>query len=207
MLSLLTIAQGFGLGLSMIIPIGAQNAFVLNQGLNKQHHMLAAAICSVCDLLLILVGVFGGGMLLASHPVLLNLVTLGGIAFVTVYAWQSFKSAFAETGELSLTSGRFRSLSAVVMGTLAVTLLNPHVYLDTVVVLGSIGGQLAQTERVAFAVGAVSASLVWFFSLAAAAARLSSILNKPAIRRGIDIFVGLMMLFVGVKLAMYWLSA
>ncbi|RXJ72336.1 amino acid transporter [Veronia nyctiphanis] len=206
-MSLLTIVQGFGLGLSMIIPIGAQNAFVLNQGLNRQHHMLTAAICSVCDLLLILVGIFGGGMLLASNPVLLNLVTLGGIAFVVVYACQSFKSAFSETDKLSLSSGRFRSLGAVVMGTLAVTLLNPHVYLDTVVVLGSIGGQLVQTERVAFAIGAVSASLVWFFSLAAAAARLSSILNKPAIRRCIDIFVGLMMLFVGVKLAMYWLSA
>ncbi|MFD2178675.1 LysE/ArgO family amino acid transporter [Veronia pacifica] len=206
-MSFLTIAQGFGLGLSMIIPIGAQNAFVLNQGLNRRYHLLTAAICSVCDIVLIVTGVFGGGLLLANSPLLLNIVTVGGIAFVTLYAWQSFRSAFSEPEEMSLSVKGFHSLTAVILGTLAVTLLNPHVYLDTVVVLGSMGGQLVPDERVAFAVGAVIASLVWFFSLAIAAARLAPRLNQPRVRKGIDIFVGLMMLFVAVKLALFWLEA
>ncbi|OOF20594.1 amino acid transporter [Salinivibrio sp. IB574] len=186
----------------MIIPIGAQNAYVINQGISREHHMTTASICFLCDIILISSGIFGGGALLASYPVLLNTITLAGIAFLTMYAWQFIQNARQPAENDVSTPTMSRGRRAVIIGALAVTLLNPHVYLDTVVVLGAIGGQFAFDERVAFTVGALLGSCLWFYGLSAGAARLSPWLSTPSIRRLLDILMASMMLFVAIKLAL-----
>lgn len=196
------IMQGFGLGLSMIIPIGAQNAFVINQGINRQHHLTTATICFVCDFILISLGVFGGGAILAKNELVLNAVTLGGIAFLLFYGYQSVASALRHhKGAESSSQGIKRGRRAVILGALAVTLFNPHVYLDTVVVLGSIGGQFAVDERLAFALGTLLASLFWFFGLSLGAAKLSPWLSQPKTRCLIDVLVAVMMFYIAYTLS------
>ena len=186
----------------MIIPIGAQNAYVLNQGIKRNHHLTTATVCSLCDVLFISLGIFGGGALLSSNETLLLAVTLGGIAFLTIYGTMSLKSAFASPGSAeqqqeSMARGR----RAVILGALAVTVLNPHLYLDTVVILGSIGGQFEGYDRIAFATGTIMASFVWFYSLSIGAAKLGPTLSKPRVKRGIDLAVAAMMLIIASHLA------
>ena len=197
------LVQGITLGLAMIVPIGAQNAFVLNQGIHRQHHLMVALICILCDIALISFGVFGSGLVIDQWPWLLQLITGGGILFLAVYgslslrsAWQS--GAVSESAELehSLTDVRSRhhvGRWTVVGATLAVTLLNPHVYLDTVVILGSVGNQLLGHERGWFALGCLLASCMWFMGLSLGAARFSPVLRKPKIKRAIDFMVGVIM--------------
>lgn len=196
----LLMLQGFGLGASMIIPIGAQNAYVLNQGINRNHHLMTATVCSLLDVLFISVGIFGGGALLAQNETLLLLVTVGGIAFLSFYGYLSFRRAFSpsteQTSTIALSSGK----RAVLLGALAVTLLNPHLYLDTVVILGSIGGQFEGQDRIAFAIGTVFASFVWFYTLSIGAAKLAPTLSKPRVKQGIDIAVGTMMIVIALTL-------
>lgn len=196
------VLQGFGLGASMIIPIGAQNAYVLNQGIKRHHHLTTATICSLLDALFISLGIFGGGALLASNTTLLTMVTIGGIIFLTVYGIISLRSAFSGVADESVNPGRIRSRGrkAVIVGALAVTVLNPHLYLDTVVILGSIGGQFEGHDRLAFAAGTILASFVWFYSLSLCAAKLAPTLSQPKVRKAIDIGVALMMFTIAVML-------
>lgn len=194
--------QGFGLGASMIIPIGAQNAYVLNQGIKRNHHLTTATICSLLDTLFISLGIFGGGAILAQHDMLLTSVTLGGIAFLTCYGLLSLKSAFKKTNA-NEKSGEVvaRGRRAVILGALAVTVLNPHLYLDTVVILGSLGGQFEGNDRIAFAVGTIMASFVWFYSLSLGAAKLGPVLSQPKVKKGIDLLVAAMMFTIAIILA------
>lgn len=204
------VLQGFGLGASMIIPIGAQNAYVLNQGIKQNHHLTTATICSVLDMLFISLGIFGGGALLSQNKVLLLVVTLGGIAFLSLYGLLSFRSAFTCSDHLNKPQGAIaQGRKTVILGALAVTVLNPHLYLDTVVILGSIGGQFEGQDRWAFALGTILASFVWFYSLSLAAAKLAPTLSKPRVKQGIDIGVGLMMYLIAFILTnelvnQYW---
>jgi L-lysine exporter family protein LysE/ArgO len=193
--------QGFGLGATMIIPIGAQNAYVLNQGINRNHHLATATICSVCDVIFISLGIFGGGTLVASHPTLLLLITLAGIAFLSFYGALSLRNAFktATNEENSLISRK--SQRTVLLGALAVTLLNPHLYLDTVVILGPIGAQFVGNERIAFAFGTIMASFVWFYSLSVGAAKLGPFLSKPNVKTTINVIVAIMMFTIAFYLA------
>tara|TARA_Y100001956_G_scaffold11712_1_gene10847 strand:- start:2243 stop:2818 length:576 start_codon:yes stop_codon:yes gene_type:complete len=178
----------------MIIPIGAQNAFVLNQGIKRQHHITTATICSLLDTLFISLGIFGGGALLAQNTLLLTCVTIGGIAFLITYGVISLRSAFRHDSLLKHASEvSSRGRKAVIAGALAVTVLNPHLYLDTVVILGSIGGQFTGDDRIAFALGTILASFVWFYSLSLGAAKLAPTLSRPKVRKGIDLAVALMM--------------
>ncbi|EEX95284.1 lysine efflux permease [Vibrio orientalis CIP 102891 = ATCC 33934] len=200
-MNLWLLLQGFGLGASMIIPIGAQNAYVLNQGIKRQHHLTTATICSVLDIVFISLGIFGGGALLAQNDTLLFLVTLGGIAFLSVYGLLSLKSAFYTHKDEDAIQHTQRGKRAVILGALAVTVLNPHLYLDTVVILGSIGGQFEGEDRMAFAVGTMLASLVWFFALSIGAAKLGPVLSQPRVKQGIDIAVAVMMFVIAAILA------
>lgn len=193
--------QGFGLGASMIIPIGAQNAYVLNQGIKRHHHLTTASICSVLDIVFISLGIFGGGALLSQNETLLMLVTLGGVIFLALYGSISLKSAFTLQKEEDSLNKTLRGKRAVILGALAVTVLNPHLYLDTVVILGSIGGQFEGQDRIAFAVGTMMASLVWFFSLSIGAAKLGPTLSQPRVKQGIDIAVAIMMYVIALVLA------
>lgn len=201
-MSFWVLLQGFGLGASMIIPIGAQNAYVLNQGIKRNHHLTTATICSLLDTLFISLGIFGGGAILAQHDMLLTSVTLGGIAFLTFYGLLSLKSAFKkpnadeQNGEVVA-----RGRRAVILGALAVTVLNPHLYLDTVVILGSLGGKFEGNDRIAFAVGTIMASFVWFYSLSLGAAKLGPVLSQPKVKKGIDLLVAAMMFTIAIILA------
>ncbi|MCU8504524.1 LysE/ArgO family amino acid transporter [Vibrio vulnificus] len=189
--------QGFGLGATMIIPIGAQNAFVLNQGIKRNHHLTTAAVCSILDMVFISLGIFGGGAILSQNELLLTAVTLGGIVFLSVYGLMSLKSAFKPIEQVEkhhevIARGR----RTVILGALAVTVL----YLDTVVILGSIGGQFEGHDRIAFAIGTTLASFTWFYALSMGAAKLGPTLSKPKVKRGIDIAVAAMMFTIAALL-------
>jgi len=194
--------QGFGLGATMIIPIGAQNAYVLNQGIKRNHHLTTATICSLLDVIFISLGIFGGGALLSSNEILLTSVTLGGVAFLSFYGFISLRSAFTSTSiNESDCEVIARGKRTVILGALAVTVLNPHLYLDTVVILGSIGGQFEGHDRIAFALGTMMASFVWFYSLSIGAAKLGPTLSKPNVKQGIDMAVAAMMFSIAFMLA------
>jgi L-lysine exporter family protein LysE/ArgO len=193
--------QGLLLGGSMIIPIGAQNSHILNQGLKRNHHIMTATICILCDVVLIGAGVFGGGKLLGSNQTILMTITLTGVAFLLVYGAMAFKNAWQYKYKQALEGGAVKSRKMVILATLAVTLLNPHVYLDTVVVLGSIGGKFSEQNRIAFAAGTMLASVLWFYGLALGAASFSQWLCQPKVQRCIDITVGCIMWILAYSLA------
>ncbi|PNH89000.1 LysE/ArgO family amino acid transporter [Vibrio diazotrophicus] len=194
--------QGFSLGATMIIPIGAQNAYVLNQGIKRNHHLTTATICSVMDVFFISLGIFGGGALLSQNETLLTVVTLGGIAFLTFYGWLSLRAALQHSDQQESQPQKLaRGRRAVILGALAVTVLNPHLYLDTVVILGSIGGQFEGSDRLAFALGTMMASFVWFYGLSIGAAKLAPVLSKPKTKKIIDLIVATMMFVIAFALA------
>lgn len=194
--------QGFSLGATMIIPIGAQNAYVLNQGIKRNHHLTTATICSVMDVFFISLGIFGGGALLSQNETLLTVVTLGGIAFLTFYGWLSLRAALQHSDQQESQPQKLaRGRRAVILGALAVTVLNPHLYLDTVVILGSIGGQFEGSDRLTFALGTMMASFVWFYGLSIGAAKLAPVLSKPKTKRIIDLIVATMMFIIAFALA------
>lgn len=198
---LATTLQGFTIGLAMIIPIGAQNAFVLSRGIHRNHHLLTATLCSFCDLTLIAIGVFGGANVLATSPFGMALLTWGGVLFLGWFGGRSLLSAWRGKGEGLAESAQQMGAKSVLAMTLGVTLLNPHVYLDTLMLLGSLGSQVSESLRPAFAVGAMLASLVWFYSLALGAAALAPWLARSQVQRGIDLLVGIIMLSLAVQLA------
>ncbi len=198
---LATTLQGFTIGLAMIIPIGAQNAFVLSRGIHRNHHLLTATLCSLCDLTLIAIGVFGGANVLAASPLGMALLTWGGVLFLGWFGSRSLLSAWRGKGEGVADSAQQMGAKSVLAMTLGVTLLNPHVYLDTLMLLGSLGSQVSESLRPAFAAGAMLASLVWFYSLALGAAALAPWLARSQVQRGIDLLVGIIMLSLAVQLA------
>lgn len=198
---LATTLQGFTIGLAMIIPIGAQNAFVLSRGIHRNHHLLTATLCSFCDLTLIAIGVFGGANVLAASPIGMALLTWGGVLFLGWFGGRSLLSAWHGKGEGLADSTQRMGARSVLAMTLGVTLLNPHVYLDTLMLLGSLGSQVSESLRPAFAAGAMLASLVWFYSLALGAAALAPWLARGRVQRGIDLLVGIIMLTLALQLA------
>ena len=198
---LATTLQGFTIGLAMIIPIGAQNAFVLSRGIHRNHHLLTATLCSFCDLTLIAIGVFGGANVLAASPFGMALLTWGGVLFLGWFGGRSLLSAWRGKGEGLADSAQQMGAKSVLAMTLGVTLLNPHVYLDTLMLLGSVGSQVVESLRPAFAAGAMLASLVWFYSLALGAAALAPWLAKGRVQQGIDLLVGIIMLILALQLA------
>ncbi|MBL0637696.1 amino acid transporter [Aeromonas veronii] len=198
---LATTLQGFTVGLAMIIPIGAQNAFVLSRGIHRNHHLLTATLCSFCDLTLIAIGVFGGANVLAASPFGMALLTWGGVLFLGWFGGRSLLSAWRGKGEGLADSAQQMGAKSVLAMTLGVTLLNPHVYLDTLMLLGSLGSQVSESLRPAFAAGAMLASLVWFYSLALGAAALAPWLARGRVQQGIDLLVGIIMLSLAVQLA------
>lgn len=197
----LTLLQGFALGASLIIAIGAQNAFVLRQGLKRQYVFVVALLCTLCDAVLIVLGVAGLGAIITSLPVLTLIATWGGAAFLLFYGLRSFRAAFhsqkLETQETTPAAVRLRD---IVLSVLAFSLLNPHVYLDTVVLIGSIGAHYAGVERLLFAVGATLASLTWFFALAYGAAWLAPLFRHPLSWKILDFLVGCIMWAIAASL-------
>ncbi|MFV3414050.1 LysE/ArgO family amino acid transporter [Pseudomonas nitroreducens] len=182
----------------LIIAIGAQNAFVLAQSLRREHHLSVAALCVLCDAILVSAGVFGLAKILAENPTLLAIARWGGVAFLSWYGVKALRRAIAPEAMADATQTGPRSRRTVLLAALAVTLLNPHVYLDTVLLIGSLGAQ--QAAPGAYAMGAASASLLWFFTLALGAAWLAPWLARPATWRLVDLMVAVMMLGMAAQL-------
>lgn len=191
--------SGFFLGLSLIVAIGAQNAFILRQGLLRQHVFILCLICALSDALLIAAGVAGLGTLISGSPSLILVVTIGGALFLFAYALIAFRRAWKPQAMVAAERGR-SDLRAAIAACLAFTFLNPHVYLDTVVLLGSLSGQYDGAARVAYGIGACLASFVWFFSLGYGARLLQPVFERPAAWRVLDILIGLVMCAIGVSL-------
>lgn len=191
-------SNGLLVAIGLIMAIGAQNAFILAQSLRREHHIPAALVCIVCDALLVSAGVFGLATLLTQSPVLLGIARWGGVAFLLWYGCQALLRAMRPQALHEAANQTPRSLRAVLLATLAVTLLNPHVYLDTVLLIGSLGSQ--QAVPGAYAAGAASASLLWFSALALGAAWLAPWLARPLTWRLIDVGVALMMFIVAAQL-------
>jgi L-lysine exporter family protein LysE/ArgO len=190
--------NGLLVAAGLIMAIGTQNAFVLAQSLRREHHLPVAALCVVCDALLVAAGVFGLATVLAHSPMLLSIARWGGAAFLLWYGSKALRRAFSRQILHEGHSAGARSLKAVLLSALAVTLLNPHVYLDTVLLIGTLGAQ--QTAPSAYVAGAASASLLWFFTLAIGAAWLAPWLARPATWRLIDLLVAIMMFAVAGQL-------
>lgn len=198
-MTMITYLQGMGTGAGLIIAIGAQNAFVLSQGVRKQHNWLVALICSTCDALLIFLGAAGVGTAVASSPLLREIAGWGGAAFLTYYGWRALQAAIApET--LQVATEQYTSRWAAAAATLAVTLFNPHVYLDTLVLLGGISGQFSGNGRYLFALGASSASLIWFYALSLCGVLLAPLFQKRMAWRVLDGLVCLTMWVIAIQL-------
>ncbi|HTO18173.1 MAG TPA: LysE/ArgO family amino acid transporter [Pseudomonas sp.] len=192
--------NGLLIAAGLIMAIGAQNAFVLAQSLRREHHLPVALLCVACDAVLVAIGVFGLAGLLASHPAWLAVARWGGAAFLFYYGGLALLRALRPQGLEQDSGRRPRSLRAVLLAALAVTLLNPHVYLDTVLLIGSVGAREAAPG--AYVAGAASASLLWFFSLALGAAWLAPKLARPLTWRLIDLAVAATLLGIAARLAL-----
>ncbi len=196
---LLTFLKGLGTGAGLIIAIGAQNAFVLSQGVRKNHALTIALICSLCDVLLICIGISGVGSLIAQNAKLTTIATTGGAIFLFWYGLRSFLSAW-KGGSIETDDNSLKSLKAVVIATLSVTFLNPHIYLDTVVLMGSISSKFTGTGRYVFGAGAITASFLWFFSLSFGGRALAPYFKEPAAWKFLDIMIGIIMWLIAISL-------
>ncbi|MGL1863516.1 MAG: LysE/ArgO family amino acid transporter [Pseudodesulfovibrio sp.] len=191
--------QGFGMGGGLIVAIGAQNAFVLTQGVRRNHHMAVAALCIVCDAILIGFGVTGVGSMVASNPTLGAIAAWGGAAFLSWYGLMAFLAAL-RGGALQEEEETGKTLKHTLMLTLGVTLLNPHVYLDTIVLMGSVSGQFAAPERYIFGMGAVVASTLWFITLTLGGQMLAPVFKRDITWRFLDGAVCLTMWTIAASL-------
>lgn len=221
-----SLVAGIGLGLSLIVAIGAQNLFVLRQGIRREHAVAVAAVCAVSDAVLIAVGVSGLGAILHAVPWLIDAVRWAGAVFLTVYAVLAARRAFTPGAAAlrvdSATAENARTVAAdaepqpgrlarsgqvvararlapVLLTCLALTWLNPHVYLDTVFLLGSVASTHGDT-RWWFAAGAMLASLAWFFALALGARHLGRVLATPRAWRILDGIIAVVMLAIAISL-------
>ncbi|TKD18232.1 amino acid transporter [Rhodobacter capsulatus] len=191
---------GFGLSLGLIVAIGAQNAFVLRQGLRREHVGLVVGFCAACDLALIAAGVAGLGAVLGTAPRLVTVLSLGGAGFLGWYGMSALRRALrperlqAENGGAALT--RMGALARVA----GFTLLNPHVYLDTVLLVGSVGAAQPAAAHLPFVLGAGLASTVWFVSLGFGARFLAPLFARPLAWRVLDLLIGAMMLTLAAGL-------
>lgn len=194
-----TYLAGFSLSLSLILAIGSQNAFVLKQGLKNQHIFAVCAVCALSDAILISVGIAGFGAMVQQFPWIEVSARYGGAAFLTVYALISFKSALTTDHALKADQHTQTSLAKTIGICLAFTWLNPHVYLDTMVLLGSISTQYHPFES-QFAIGAIASSFVFFFSLGYGARLLTPLFQKPKTWKILEFVVGTVMLFIAISL-------
>lgn len=196
---LLPAFKGFALSASLIMAIGAQNMFVLRQGLKREHIGPIVLLCAASDALLIAAGVSGLGGLLSLLPGLSLGLTLGGAGFLTWYGVAALRRAARPAGLLVQDQPAI-ALGAALAGTAAFTFLNPHVYIDTVMLMGAVGSSLPPAERPLFVAGAAVASLTWFSTLGFGARLAAPLFARPASWRVLDTFVGLMMLTLAVSL-------
>ena len=194
---MLAIPAGFLTGLSLIVAIGAQNAFVLRQGLRRQHVLPVVLICAFSDAFLIVLGIAGLGAAINSVPLLLEVFRYGGAAYLLWFAIGAIRRAIKPSA-LVESEQQVDSLRQTIVTAVALTYLNPHVYIDTVLLLGSIANQFE--DRWLFGVGAASASFVWFFTLGFGASWLGKYVKKPVFWRILDVFIAIVMITIAAML-------
>ena len=198
------ILPGFLTSLSLIVAIGAQNAFVIRQALTRQHVLVIVLICAASDALLMLAGVGGLGAIISANAQVLEWIRWFGVAYLTWFGVRSVISAF-KNDVLDSSGSSEKSLLKVVLMCLTITFLNPHVYLDTVILVGSIANQFGENKWF-FVLGAISASAIWFTSLGYGAKAASKLMSKPVFWRVLDIVIAGVMFSVALTLAFYRFS-
>jgi len=192
---------GFIASFTLIAAIGAQNAFVLRQGIRREHVLPVVMLCTVSDIVLMSAGIAGVGALISAHPSALNIAKFGGALFLVGYGLLAARRAWRPSSLTPSDSAPAR-LIEVLVTCAALTFLNPHVYLDTVVLLGALANE-HRDERWLFGVGAVTASAVWFFGLGLGARRLAGLFATPLTWRILDGLIAVMMIGLGVSLALF----
>lgn len=190
---------GIGTGLSLIMAIGAQNAFVLRQGIRREHVLPVVLICGLTDAALETLGVAGIGYIVERAPIVLDIVRWGGVVFLLWYAWSAARRAMGPEA-LVAGEGSATSLKKTVLACLAITYLNPHVYLDTMVLMGSIGNAQGDPQRWWFAAGGALASIVWFFVLGYGARSLTRFFASPRSWQVLDWVVAVTMFVIALRL-------
>ena len=194
------VLSGFATSIALIAAIGAQNAFVLRQGIRGEHVLPVVAVCTTADLLLIVAGIAGFGALIAAHPDIVTATTIGGAAFLICYGLLAARRA-VKPGTLTPADAAPARLAAVLATCLALTFLNPHVYLDTVILLGALANE-HQDSKWLFGGGAVTASAVWFAGLGFGAKRLRPWFAAPRTWRILDGVIAIVMIALGISLLM-----
>ncbi|MET0310445.1 MAG: LysE family transporter [Burkholderiaceae bacterium] len=194
------LATGFLLSFTLIVAIGAQNAFVLRQGLRREHVLPLAAFCAAADALLMAAGVGGMAAALAGRPLLAQGLAMAGAAFLMVYGALAFWRARKPQAMEAAGTGASHALGPVLAQAAAFTFLNPHVYLDTVVLVGSIGAQQPGVLKWWFVAGATSASVLWFFGLGYGARLLAPVFARPRAWQVLDSLIGAVMFLLAAML-------
>ena len=192
--------KGFIVTFSLIVAIGAQNAYVLKLGLLKQYVLLAVFLCILFDTILITAGVYGLGFFVQGNQLLINIIAIIGIVFLTFYSFLSFKSAFKNESLEIDGKTKTNPLKQVIGMLLVFTFLNPHTYLDTVLLIGGIGANIENDLKIYFLLGAVSASASWFILLGFGARLLIPLFKKPITWKILDISIGFIMLIIAYTL-------
>lgn len=197
--------SGFGISAGLIMAIGAQNAHVLRQGLRREHVGMTILVCAVCDALLILLGVVGLGKVFTANPDWMTIARLGGAAFLGWYGLRALLSALKGNSMQVDGSDGQRKLTRTqaLLAAAGFSLLNPHAYLDTVVLIGSVGSQQADALRPIFAAGAVTASFVWFGMLGYGARMLTPVFSRPMAWRVLDALVAAMLWSIALMLVLH----
>jgi L-lysine exporter family protein LysE/ArgO len=193
------LVMGFLASFALIAAIGAQNAFVLRQGIRREHVLPVVAMCTVSDIVLIAAGIAGVGALIGAHPNALNVAKFGGAAFLVGYGLLAARRAWRPASLRPSDAAPVR-LAEVLVTCAALTFLNPHVYLDTVVLLGALANE-HRDQRWLFGVGAVTASAVWFAGLGLGARKLTGLFARPFTWRVLDCLIAATMIGLGVSLA------
>lgn len=186
-------SQGLAVSLGLIVAIGSQNAFVLRQGLRKEHIGSVVIFCIVAEVILITAGVMGMAQALGANPTLAMALTATGVVFLVMYGWQALRRAQSSSQLQADSQGGQVSQKAVLAQAAAFTLLNPHVYLDTILLVGGIGAQHPAPLRWFFVMGATSASALWFGLLGFGARKLAPWFAKPRAWQILDISIGIVM--------------
>ena len=191
---------GFLTGLSLIVAIGAQNAYVLRQGLARKNVLVIVVICSLSDALLITVGVLGLGQAIQTFPQVLEIIRWLGVAYLVWFGISSLRKVF-KSEALEASGNKIEPIKTAVLTTLSLTFLNPHVYLDTVIFIGGLSHQFGD-QTFYFAMGAAIASFIWFFALGFGARQLSPLMAKPIFWKILDSLIALVMFSVATTLAL-----
>ena len=200
----IALITGFFTGMSLIVAIGAQNAFVIKQGLLRSHVTLIVFVCAISDAFLIILGTGGLSAIIQSRPDVLDVIRWFGVIYLTWFGIKSVRSAFRDE-TLTAADESAESWKKVLLTVLAMTYLNPHVYLDTVIFVGSLANQF-ESQRWYFALGACIASGVWFSAIGYGAKSASHLMSKPLFWRVLDSVIGAIMFTLAMRLALYKFS-